>query len=104
MIVYNDKKINDVILSKRIILFMNGSDNKPKCWFSMCALEILKMCNTEFRTINVLERPRLKEAVKKYSCWPMFPQLFIDGEFIGGSHVMIEMYQSRNLQKIIHNL
>lgn len=82
---------------------MNGTEAKPKCWFSLCALEILKMCNAEFRTINVIEKPRLKEAIIRFSYWPMFPQLFIEGEFIGGSHVMIEMYQSRNLQKIIHN-
>ncbi len=100
---YDEKKIKQYIQKRRVTLFMNGEETSPKCWFSLCAIEILKMCNTEFHAINILERPAMCDFVKKYSSWPMFPQLFIDGEFIGGSHIMIEMYQSGNLQKIIHN-
>ncbi|MDA3840429.1 MAG: Grx4 family monothiol glutaredoxin [Patescibacteria group bacterium] len=100
---YNEEEIKQYVQEKRITLFMNGEETMPKCWFSLCAIEILKMCNTEFRAINILESPTMNDLIKKYSSWPMFPQLFIDGEFIGGSHIMIEMYQSGNLQKIIHN-
>ena len=103
MIQYNEEEIKQYIQGKRVTLFMSGEETRPKHWASLCAIEILKMCNTEFRAINILERPVMSNLIKKYSKWPMFPQLFIDGEFIGGSHMMIEMYQSGNLQKIIHN-
>ncbi len=94
--------LKNILDEKRVVLFMNGSALSPRSWFSMISIEILKMCNTEFKVIDVSLNPKLKKEVAIYSCWSMFPQLFVGGEFIGGSHVMIEMYQSRNLQILLH--
>jgi monothiol glutaredoxin len=80
---------------------MKGNKDFPQCGFSNTAVQVLKACNARFETINVLENENIRQGIKVYSSWPTIPQLFIDGEFIGGTDIMIEMYQSGEMAELI---
>lgn len=98
-------KIDEIVKNNPIVLFMKGSEKFPMCGFSGRAVNILKQCGvTEFKTVNVLEDDAIREGVKVYSNWPTIPQLYIKGEFIGGSDIMMEMYESGELQKALGNI
>ena len=97
--------LDEIIKNNDIVLFMKGSANFPMCGFSGRAIQILKACGADpkiIRTINVLESDAIRQGIKEYSNWPTIPQLYIKGEFIGGSDIMMEMYESGDLQKLIH--
>ena len=96
--------LDEIIKNNDIVLFMKGSANFPMCGFSGRAIQILKACGADpkiIRTINVLESDAIRQGIKEYSNWPTIPQLYIKGEFIGGSDIMMEMYESGDLQKLI---
>jgi len=95
------KKIDELVKSKDVLLFMKGSPELPQCGFSMTVSKILKDLNIKFHSINVLEDEEIREAIKKYSNWPTIPQLYIKGNFIGGCDIVKEMYQKGELQKIL---
>jgi|SRR5579862_9641294 len=96
------EKIKHQIQSNDIILYMKGNAQFPQCGFSARAVELLKSSGAEnFATINVLEDPDIRQAIKDFSNWPTIPQLYIKGEFIGGSDIMAEMYESGELQGLI---
>jgi monothiol glutaredoxin len=85
-----------------VVLFMKGTAQFPQCGFSGRAIQILKACGVRnLVTINVLEDDDVRQAIKDHSNWPTIPQLYIGGEFVGGSDIMYEMYQSGELQKLI---
>jgi len=85
-----------------VILFMKGTAQFPQCGFSARAVKILKECGVEqFTTVNVLDDPDIRQAIKEISNWPTIPQLYIKGEFIGGSDIMSEMVESGELQKLL---
>ncbi len=85
-----------------VVLFMKGTAQFPQCGFSGRAVQILKACGvTNLVTINVLEDDEVRQAIKEHSNWPTIPQLYIGGEFVGGSDIMYEMYQSGELQKLV---
>jgi monothiol glutaredoxin len=94
-------RINDLISSNKVVLFMKGDADFPQCGFSALATQILSLCNVEFVTVNILEDEELRQAMKAYSSWPTFPQLYIKGELIGGSDIMREMYESGKLQQLL---
>lgn len=96
------KRIDDLVKSNPVVLFMKGSAQFPMCGFSGRAIEILKACGVkELKTVNVLEDEEIRQGVKTYANWPTIPQLYINGEFVGGSDIMTEMYQSGELQQTL---
>ena len=85
-----------------IVLYMKGSPQFPQCGFSATATQLLKMCGAdELFTVDVLKDPDIREGIKQYANWPTIPQLYVNGEFVGGCDIMREMYQSGELQKLI---
>lgn len=97
-------KIKAQLEGSDVMLYMKGSAMFPQCGFSGKAVEILKACGARFDTVDVLSNPDIREGIKQYSNWPTIPQLYIKGEFIGGSDIMMEMYQSGELQEKIQSL
>jgi monothiol glutaredoxin len=98
------QRIDQLVKSHDIVLFMKGTASFPQCGFSGRAVQILKACGVDPRslaTVNVLEDPEVREGIKDYSNWPTIPQLYVKGEFIGGSDIMMEMYESGELQQVI---
>ncbi|MBY0453806.1 MAG: Grx4 family monothiol glutaredoxin [Burkholderiaceae bacterium] len=98
------KRIDDLVKSSQVLLFMKGTASFPQCGFSGRAVQILKACGVDPKdvvAVNVLEDDAIRQGIKEYSHWPTIPQLYIKGEFIGGSDIMMEMYESGELQQVI---
>jgi monothiol glutaredoxin len=98
--------IKEIIKQNDITLFMKGNAQFPQCGFSGRAIQILKAVGVEtknIKTVNVLEDEQIRQGIKEYSNWPTIPQLYIKGEFIGGSDIMMEMYESGELQQLINS-
>jgi monothiol glutaredoxin len=98
------QRIDQLVKNNDIVLFMKGTASFPQCGFSGRAVQILKACGVDTRslaTVNVLEDPEVREGIKEYSNWPTIPQLYVKGEFIGGSDIMMEMYESGELKQVI---
>ena len=96
------QRIDSIVKGGRVVLFMKGTAQFPQCGFSGKAIQVLKACGvTELKTVNVLEDSDIRQGIKDYANWPTIPQLYIDGEFVGGSDIMMEMYQSGELQQLI---
>ncbi|MBV8802464.1 MAG: Grx4 family monothiol glutaredoxin [Gammaproteobacteria bacterium] len=97
--------IAEQIKQNPIILYMKGDAQFPQCGFSAKAVSILKACGVkQFKTINVLEEPEIRQGIKEFSNWPTIPQLYINGEFIGGSDIMAEMHESGELKNLVISL
>jgi monothiol glutaredoxin len=95
-------RIDQLVKGHRVVLFMKGNTQFPQCGFSGRAIQILKACNVDdFKTFNVLEDDEVRQGIKDYAQWPTIPQLYINGEFVGGSDIMMEMYQSGELQQVL---
>ena len=96
------QRIDSIVKGGRVVLFMKGTAQFPQCGFSGKAIQVLKACGVaEIKTVNVLEDDEIRQGIKDYANWPTIPQLYIDGEFVGGSDIMMEMYQSGELQQLI---
>jgi len=96
--------IKQQVTGNSIVLYMKGTPQFPQCGFSANAVQILKACGVnDLFTVNVLEEPEIREGIKEYANWPTIPQLYVKGEFVGGSDIMREMYQSGELQKLIQS-
>ena len=96
------QRINDLVKNHRVVLFMKGTAQFPMCGFSGRAVQILKACGvSELTTVNVLEDEDIRQGIKDYANWPTIPQLYVNGEFVGGSDIIKEMYQSGELQKLL---
>ncbi|MBK6744675.1 MAG: Grx4 family monothiol glutaredoxin [Hydrogenophilales bacterium] len=94
--------IHQEVTGHPVVLFMKGTPQFPQCGFSATAVQVLKACGVPvFHSINVLEDAEIREGLKIYSNWPTFPQLFINGQLVGGADIMREMYQSGELQKLL---
>lgn len=94
--------IKQQVTGNRVVLYMKGTPDFPQCGFSANAIGILRACGvTEIHTVNVLENPEIRQGIKDYANWPTIPQLYVNGEFIGGSDIMIELYQSGELKKLL---
>lgn len=95
-------QIKEIVESNPVVLFMKGNAQFPQCGFSGRAIQILQACGvTKPYTVNVLEDQEIREGIKVYANWPTIPQLYVNGEFIGGSDIMTEMYQSGELQQLL---
>jgi monothiol glutaredoxin len=98
------QRIDELVKGNEVLLFMKGNANFPMCGFSGRAIQVLKACGVDAKaitTVNVLDDAEIRNGIKEYSNWPTIPQLYIKGEFIGGSDIMMEMYESGELQKVI---
>jgi monothiol glutaredoxin len=98
-------QIDQLVKNHQIVLFMKGNASFPMCGFSGRAIQILKACGVDPRnvtTVNVLEDDAIRQGIKEYSNWPTVPQLYVRGEFVGGSDIMMEMYESGELQQVIN--
>ena len=98
------ERIRKVIEENSVMLFMKGSPDFPQCGFSGRVVQILEACDTEFGSADVLTDPELREGIKAYSNWPTIPQLYIQGELIGGSDIVMEMHQNGELKKKVDAL
>jgi monothiol glutaredoxin len=96
------QRIDELVKGNRVVLFMKGTAQFPMCGFSGRAIQILKACGaTDLKTFNVLEDDGVRQGIKDYASWPTIPQLYVNGEFVGGSDIMMEMYESGELQQVL---
>jgi monothiol glutaredoxin len=96
------RRIADIVQQNRVVLFMKGTAQFPMCGFSGRAIQILKACGVnDLKTVNVLEDEAIRQAIKDFANWPTIPQLYVNGEFVGGSDIMMEMYQAGELQQVL---
>jgi monothiol glutaredoxin len=98
------QQIDDLVKHNEVLLFMKGNANFPMCGFSGRAIQLLKASGVDMKslkTINVLDEPEIRQGIKTYSNWPTIPQLYIKGEFIGGSDIMTEMFESGELKQLL---
>jgi monothiol glutaredoxin len=94
--------IREQVSAHPVVLYMKGTAQFPQCGFSALAIQVLNACGVDnFHTVNVLADPAIRQGIKEYANWPTIPQLYVNGEFVGGSDIMREMYQSGELQKLL---
>lgn len=94
-------RIEEIVGKNDVVLFMKGTALFPQCGFSSRAVAILDHLGVGFETVDVLQDPEIRQGVKEYSDWPTVPQLYVKGEFVGGSDIMMEMYQAGELQQLL---
>ena len=95
-------EIKNQVTGHKVVLYMKGSPDFPQCGFSANAVNILRSCGVnEPFTVNVLENPEIRQGIKQYANWPTIPQLYVNGEFVGGSDIVTEMFQSGELKKLL---
>jgi monothiol glutaredoxin len=95
------EKIKDQIENNQVVLYMKGSPDFPQCGFSGQVVQILRACNAKFKHVNIFEDPELREALKEYSNWPTYPQLYIGGELVGGCDIVTDLHQKGELAKML---
>ena len=93
------ERIDGLVKKSPVVLFMKGNRQAPQCGFSATVVQILDQLVPEYATVNVLEDPEIREGVKEYASWPTIPQLYLGGEFQGGCDIVIEMYESGELEQ-----
>ena len=94
-------RIDEIVKSRDVVLFMKGTELFPQCGFSARAVAILNHLDVPFETVDVLQDPEIRNGIKAYSDWPTIPQLYVKGEFVGGSDIMMEMYEAGELQQLL---
>jgi len=100
------QRIDEIVKSNDLVLFMKGNASFPMCGFSGRAIQILKAVGVDTRTlktVNVLDDAEVRQGIKEYSNWPTIPQLYVRGEFVGGSDILMEMYESGELQQMLNS-
>ncbi len=95
------ERIKAELGSSPVVLFMKGTPDFPQCGFSAQTVAALRALGAEFKSVNIFEEPEMREALKRYSNWPTYPQLYVNGELLGGCDITLEMYQSGELQKLL---
>ncbi len=97
------EKIRSQVTANSVVLYMKGTPQSPQCGFSGATVQILKACGVQdFAAVDVLADPEIRDGIKSYANWPTIPQLYINGEFVGGADIVREMYQQGELQKLIN--
>jgi len=94
-------RIDSLVAENKVMVFMKGTKLMPQCGFSNNVVQILNMLGAPYETLDVLADPEIRQGIKEYSNWPTIPQVYINGEFIGGSDILIKMYQDGNLQETV---
>jgi monothiol glutaredoxin len=101
-IMTTQERIKEIVTTNPVVLFMKGTAQFPMCGFSGRAIQVLKACGVEkLTTVNVLEDDEIRQGIKEFANWPTIPQLYINGEFVGGSDIMMEMYESGELRQML---
>jgi monothiol glutaredoxin len=95
------QRIDEIVQGHDVVLFMKGTELFPQCGFSSRAVAILDHLGVGFETVDVLQDPEIRNGIKDYSDWPTIPQLYVKGEFVGGSDIMMEMFQAGELQQLV---
>ncbi|MBW4649065.1 MAG: Grx4 family monothiol glutaredoxin [Kastovskya adunca ATA6-11-RM4] len=95
------EQIDKLVNENKILVFMKGTKLMPQCGFSNNVVQILNTLGVPYETVDILEEYEIRQGIKEYSNWPTIPQVYINGEFVGGSDVMIEMYQQGELQQMV---
>ena len=95
-----NQRISEIVNASDVVLFMKGTPLFPQCGFSSKAIAILDHLNVEFASVDVLQDQEIRQGIKEYSDWPTIPQLYVKGEFLGGSDIMMEMYEAGELQEL----
>jgi monothiol glutaredoxin len=98
------KEIEEIINCNQIVVFIKGSREQPRCGFSNTVIQILDTLNLDYKTIDVLSCPGIREGIKEYSKWPTIPQIYIKGEFLGGADIILELYKTKMLQEMVEAL
>lgn len=96
-----NERIQQTLASHPVLLFMKGNPDFPQCGFSAQAVAALRACDADFTSLNIFEDPEIREGLKTYSNWPTFPQLYVNGELVGGCDIVVEMYHSGELKKLL---
>jgi monothiol glutaredoxin len=96
------QRIDSLVKNNRVVLFMKGSPQFPMCGFSGRAIQVLKACGVQdLTTVDVLQDESVRQGIKEYANWPTIPQLYVNGQFVGGSDIMMEMYEAGELQPLL---
>lgn len=95
------ERIKEQLATAPVVLYMKGTPDFPQCGFSGQTVQVLKACDAKFAHINIFEEPDVREALKQYSQWPTYPQLYVNGELIGGCDIVMDLYQKGELVKIL---
>lgn len=95
------EKIKEQITSNPVLIYMKGSPNAPQCGFSARAAQVLIECGEKFAYVDILQNPDIRSELPKYANWPTFPQLWVDGELVGGSDILLEMHEKGELKPLI---
>lgn len=93
--------INETIQNNPVVLYMKGTPDFPQCGFSGKVVHILRLCNAEFFAVNVLENPEIRQGIKDFANWPTIPQLYINGEFVGGCDIITDLYEGGELKNML---
>ena len=96
-----DKKIDEMIESDDVVLFMKGTKAQPQCGFSNAVVNTLSFMNIDYKDVNILESDELRQGIKDFTNWPTIPQLYIKGEFIGGCDIILDMHKSGELAEVL---
>jgi monothiol glutaredoxin len=96
-----NSRLDDIVQQNDVVLFMKGTPLFPQCGFSSRAVAILDHCGVAYESVDVLQDMEIRQAIKSYSEWPTIPQLYVKGEFVGGSDIMMEMYEAGELQQLM---
>ena len=95
------QRIQEQLKSNPVVLYMKGTPDFPQCGFSAAAVRTLEACGASFGYVNIFEDPELRDALKRYSNWPTYPQLYVNGELVGGADILNEMFQKGELQQLL---
>ncbi|WP_150048647.1 MULTISPECIES: Grx4 family monothiol glutaredoxin [Methylomonas] len=95
------ERIQEQLTSYPVVLYMKGTPDFPQCGFSGRVVQVLQACNADYRAINIFEEPEVREALKSYSNWPTYPQLYINGELVGGCDIVMDLYNRGELEKML---
>lgn len=95
------ERIDNLLKENKILVFMKGNKLMPQCGFSNNVVQILNTLGVPYQTVDILEDGEIRQGIKEYSNWPTIPQVYIDGQFVGGSDIMIELYQKGELQQLV---
>ena len=96
-----NQRISDIVQSNDVVLFMKGTPLFPQCGFSSRAVAILDHCGAQYESVDVLQDMEIRQGIKGFRDWPTIPQLYVGGEFVGGSDIMMQMYEAGELQQLI---
>ena len=95
------EKIQDQLNRNAVVLYMKGTPDFPQCGFSARVVQVLQTCNVKYRYVNILDDPDLREALKEYSKWPTYPQLYINGELVGGCDIVLDLFNKAELEPML---